>query len=62
MGRTPSESPLATYWPVVPWNKGAFVEPKPPLKLKQVWAIRLNLQREQRLLGERAQTPLRGAL
>ena len=34
--------------PVVPWNKGAFVGPKPPLKPKQVWSIRLNLQREGR--------------
>jgi len=33
---------------VVPWNKGAFVGPKPPLKPKQVWSIRLNLQRERR--------------
>lgn len=35
--------------PVVPWNKGRFVGPKPPLKPKQVWAIRLHLQREQRV-------------
>ncbi len=35
--------------PMVPWNKGAFVGPKPPLKPKQVWSIRLNLQREDRL-------------
>ena len=35
--------------PVVPWNKGAFVGPKPPLKPKQVWSIRLNLQRQSRL-------------
>ena len=34
---------------VVPWNKGAFVGPKPPLKPKQVWSIRLNLQREGRI-------------
>jgi integrase len=34
---------------VVPWNKGRFIGPKPPLKPKQVWAIRLYLQREQRL-------------
>ena len=26
---------------VAPWNKGAFVGPKPPLKPKQVWSIRL---------------------
>jgi site-specific recombinase XerC len=33
----------------MPWNKGRFIGPKPPLKPKQVWAIRLYLQREQRL-------------
>jgi len=35
--------------PVVPWNKGAFVGPKPPLKPKQVWSIRLTLQHEGRI-------------
>jgi integrase len=33
----------------VPWNKGRFVGPKPPLKPKQAWAIRLHLRREERL-------------
>jgi integrase len=33
----------------VPWNKGRFIGPKPPLRPKQVWAIRLHLQREERL-------------
>ena len=27
-----------------PWNKGRLVGPKPPLKLKEVWAIRIRLQ------------------
>jgi len=35
--------------PVAPWNKGRFVGPKPPLEPKQVWAVRLHLQREERL-------------
>ena len=39
----------ATIRPTVPWNKGAFVGPKPPLKPKQVWSIRLTLQREGRI-------------
>ena len=38
-----------TSQPVTPWNKGAFVGPKPPLKPKQVWSIRLTLQRESRI-------------
>ena len=47
----PSKAKAAapTIRPVVPWNKSAFVGPKPPLKPKQVWSIRLNLQREGRL-------------
>ena len=28
----------------VPWNKGKLVGQKPPLKLKEVWAIRIRLQ------------------
>lgn len=39
----------ATARPAVPWNKGAFVGRKPPLKPKQVWSIRLTLQREGRI-------------
>ena len=27
-----------------PWNKGMIICPKPPLKLKEVWAIRIRLQ------------------
>ena len=41
--------PLPRGRPVVPWNKGRSIGPKPPLKPKQVWAIRLHLQREERL-------------
>ena len=49
MQRERSAVPLPHGRPVVPWNKGRFVGPKPPLKPKQVWAIRLHLQREERL-------------
>lgn len=28
----------------IPWNKGRLIGPKPPLKLSQVWAIRIRLQ------------------
>ncbi len=28
----------------VPWNKGKFTGQKPPLKLKEIWAIRVRLQ------------------
>jgi integrase len=27
-----------------PWNKGRIIGPKPPLKLKEIWAIRIRLQ------------------
>ena len=49
MQREKSGVPLPHRRPVVPWNKGRFIGPKPPLKPKQVWAIRLHLQRERRL-------------
>ncbi|MGF6956284.1 hypothetical protein QFZ97_002149 [Paraburkholderia youngii] len=28
----------------VPWNKGRLTGKKPPLKLKEIWAIRVRLQ------------------
>jgi hypothetical protein len=28
----------------VPWNKGRLLGQKPPLKLKEIWAIRIRLQ------------------
>jgi integrase len=34
-----------TIWP---WNKGKFVGQKAPLKLKEIWAIRIRLQLKQR--------------
>ena len=49
MQRERSAVPLPHGRPVAPWNKGRFIGPKPPLKPKQVWAIRLHLQREERL-------------
>lgn len=30
--------------PIIPWNKGRLVGPKPPLKLKEIWGIRVRLQ------------------
>ena len=37
---------LLTYSPQkrIPWNKGKLVGQKPPLKLKEIWAIRIRLQ------------------
>jgi len=32
-----------------PWNKGKLVGQKAPLKLKDIWAIRIHLQLEQRI-------------
>lgn len=49
MQREKSSVPLPDGRPIMPWNKGRFVDPKPPLKPKQVWSIRLHLQREQRI-------------
>ncbi len=33
----------------VPWNKGKLVGQKPPLKPKDIWAIRIHLQNAQPL-------------
>ena len=33
---------------VVPWNKGKVLGQKPPLKLKEIWAIRIRLQLDHR--------------
>ena len=33
----------------IPWNKGKLVGQKPPLKLKEIWAIRIRLQIQKRL-------------
>ena len=49
MQREKPSIPLPHTRPVMPWNKGRFVGPKPPLRPKQVWAIRLHLQRERRV-------------
>jgi integrase len=38
------ETPAQPVTPFMPWNKGKLVGPKPPLKLKEVWAIRIRLQ------------------
>ena len=36
---------------VVPWNKGKLIGQKPPLKLKEIWAIRIRLQLDHREAG-----------
>ena len=33
---------------VIPWNKGKLLGQKPPLKLKEIWAIRIRLQLDHR--------------
>ena len=35
--------------PHEPWNKGKLVGQKPPLKLKDIWAIRIHLQLDKRI-------------
>ena len=38
------ETTSATNGHVIPWNKGKLLGQKPPLKLKEIWAIRIRLQ------------------
>ena len=33
----------------IPWNKGELLGQKPPLKLKEIWAIRIRLQLDHRV-------------
>ena len=33
----------------MPWNKGKLVGPKPPLRLKEIWAICIRLQLAKRI-------------
>ncbi len=40
---------METIKPREPWNKGKLVGQKPPLKLKDIWAIRIHLQLEKRI-------------
>lgn len=42
---------LLTYNPIrkEPWNKGKIVGQKPPLKLKEIWGIRIRLQLREQL-------------
>jgi len=35
--------------PQEPWNKGKLIGQKPPLKLREIWAIRIQLQLEHRI-------------
>src|SRR5213596_430836 len=49
----------------IPWNKGKLLGQKPPLKLKEIWAIRIRLQldhrtRELALLNLAIDSKLRG--
>ena len=33
----------------LPWNKGRLIGPKPPLKLREIWAVRIRLQMRKRI-------------
>lgn len=46
--RTQTQSPVATR-PRVSWNKGKLIGQKAPLKLKEIYAIRIRLQLEKRV-------------
>ena len=40
---------METVKPHEPWNKGKLVGQKPPLKLRDIWAIRIHLQLDKRI-------------
>ena len=35
----------------IPWNKGKLLGQKPPLRLKEIWAIRIRLQLDHQVRG-----------
>jgi hypothetical protein len=43
------ETSLSISQPTVPWNKGRLIGQKLPLKLKDIWAIRIWLQLAQHI-------------
>lgn len=43
------QSPHDNAQPAIPWNKGQLIGPKPPLKLREIWAIRIRLQMQRRI-------------
>ena len=43
--QNPSNSPIGH----IPWNKNRLIGPKPPLKLREIWAIRIHLQLAKRV-------------
>jgi hypothetical protein len=42
------ETATKTEGRATPWNKGKLLGQKPPLKLKEIWAIRIRLQLDHR--------------
>ena len=42
------ETATSTEGRAIPWNKGKLHGQKPPLKLKEIWAIRIRLQLDHR--------------
>jgi hypothetical protein len=42
------ETATSTEGRAIPWNKGELLGQKPPLKLKEIWAIRIRLQLDHR--------------
>ena len=38
-----------------PWNKGKLIGQKPPLKPKDIWAIRIHLQNEHLIRKRRSE-------
>ena len=42
------ETEIKTEGRAAPWNKGKLLGQKPPLKLKEIWAIRIRLRLDHR--------------
>lgn len=47
-----------TVTPKTPWNRGKLLGQKPPLRLKDIWAIRIRLQLAKKTRDRRAHRDL----
>jgi hypothetical protein len=43
-----TNTPPKTEGRAIPWNKGKLLGQEPPLKLKEIWAVRIRLQLDHR--------------
>jgi hypothetical protein len=43
-----NDSEMTVTYHALPWNKGKLIGQKPPLKLREIWALRTRLEMAER--------------